>query len=238
MVIPEIEMPGHTSEVFAAYPDLSCKGEFIPVNPGSYWPNIDIFCAGNEDVFKFLQDVLEEVIDLFPGPYVHIGGDEAHKEIWESCPKCQKRIVDEGLADVLGYLVSGRSDFLGDSLDNVDRSLEGDHQAEKVPFLPGEEPDDSFLSTYDPYPLGSVYAATIWSIDQQIQSPLRILNWVLESTETFGIRVRDGSIPNSVDMGYQWLNIFVELAIDDNERQKVCESIETHFTSIHVVPEC
>ena len=80
-------MPGHTSEVFAAYPDLSCKGEFIPVNPGSYWPNIDIFCAGNEDVFEFLQNVLEEVIDLFPGPYVHIGGDEAHKEIWESCPK-------------------------------------------------------------------------------------------------------------------------------------------------------
>ena len=99
MVIPEIEMPGHTSEVFAAYPDLSCKGEFIPVNPGSYWPNIDIFCAGNEDVFEFLQNVLEEVIDLFPGPYVHIGGDEAHKEIWESCPKCQKRILDEGLAD-------------------------------------------------------------------------------------------------------------------------------------------
>ena len=99
MVIPEIEMPGHTSEVFAAYPELSCKGDFIPVNPGSYWPNIDIFCSGKEEVFEFLENVLQEVIELFPGPYVHIGGDEADKEIWESCPRCQKRILDEGLLD-------------------------------------------------------------------------------------------------------------------------------------------
>ncbi|MDP7036952.1 MAG: family 20 glycosylhydrolase, partial [Candidatus Marinimicrobia bacterium] len=99
MVIPEIEMPGHTSEVFAAYPELSCKGEFIPVNPGSYWPNVDIFCAGNDDVFMFLENVLEEVIDLFPGPYIHIGGDEAEKTHWENCPKCQKRIKDEKLRD-------------------------------------------------------------------------------------------------------------------------------------------
>ena len=99
MVIPEIEMPGHTSEVFAAYPDLSCKGEFIPVNPGSYWPNVDIFCAGNDDVFIFLENVLEEVVELFPGSYIHIGGDEAEKTYWKTCPKCQKRIKDEGLKD-------------------------------------------------------------------------------------------------------------------------------------------
>ena len=99
MVIPEIEMPGHTSEVFAAYPELSCKGEFIPVNPGSYWPNVDIFCAGNDDVFVFLENVLEEVADLFPGPYIHIGGDEAEKTHWKTCPKCQARIEDERLKD-------------------------------------------------------------------------------------------------------------------------------------------
>ena len=99
MVIPEIEMPGHTSEVFAAYPELSCRGTYIPVNPGSYWPNVDIFCAGKEEVFGFLEDVLGEVIELFPGPYVHIGGDEADKLNWQSCPKCQKRILDEGLND-------------------------------------------------------------------------------------------------------------------------------------------
>ena len=97
MVIPEIEMPGHTSEVFAAYPELSCKGDYIPVNPGSYWPNTDIFCAGNDKVFTFLENVLEEVIDLFPGRYIHIGGDEADKVNWEKCPKCQARIESENL---------------------------------------------------------------------------------------------------------------------------------------------
>ena len=97
MVIPEIEMPGHTSEVFAAFPNLSCKGDTIPVNPGSYWPNEDIFCAGNDQVFEFIEDVLTEVIDLFPSPYIHIGGDEAEKTNWKKCPKCQKRIKIENL---------------------------------------------------------------------------------------------------------------------------------------------
>ena len=97
MVIPEIEMPGHTSEVFSAYPELSCKNEYIPVNPGSYWPNVDIFCAGNDDVFSFLKNVLEEVAMLFPGPYIHIGGDEADKLNWKSCSKCQKRIKEKEL---------------------------------------------------------------------------------------------------------------------------------------------
>ena len=99
VVIPEIEMPGHTSEVFAAYPELSCKGSLIPVNPGSYWPNVDIFCAGKDEVFEFLENVLDEVMELFPGPYIHIGGDEADKLHWRTCQKCQKRIQNEGLAD-------------------------------------------------------------------------------------------------------------------------------------------
>ena len=97
VVIPEIEMPGHTSEVFAAFPNLSCKGDTLPVNPGSYWPNEDIFCAGNNNVFIFLENVLEEIVELFPGPYIHIGGDEAQKTNWEQCPKCQKRIEVEDL---------------------------------------------------------------------------------------------------------------------------------------------
>ena len=65
-IIPEIEMPGHTSEVFAAYPELSCKGDTLPVQPGSYWPTVDIFCAGNDSVFNFLENVLSEVFDLSP----------------------------------------------------------------------------------------------------------------------------------------------------------------------------
>ena len=98
-VIPEIEMPGHSSEIFAAYPELSCKGTILPVRPGSYWPNEDIFCAGSDSVFTFLENVLAEVVDLFPAKYIHIGGDEARKTNWKSCAKCQKRIEVEGLAD-------------------------------------------------------------------------------------------------------------------------------------------
>jgi hexosaminidase len=96
-VIPEIEMPGHTSEVFAAYPELSCEEKTLFVQPGSYWPNVDIFCAGKEETFEFIENVLTEVVELFPAPYIHIGGDEATKVRWENCKKCQKRIKEEGL---------------------------------------------------------------------------------------------------------------------------------------------
>jgi hexosaminidase len=98
-IIPEIEMPGHSAEIFAAYPQFSCKGEKLTVQPGSYWPNIDIFCAGNDSTFIFLQDILDEVCALFPSKYVHIGGDEADKTRWKECPKCQDRIKKEGLKD-------------------------------------------------------------------------------------------------------------------------------------------
>ncbi|HPE87577.1 MAG: family 20 glycosylhydrolase [Bacteroidales bacterium] len=100
MVIPEIEMPGHSCEVLAAYPALGCTGGPYYVQPGGYWPNDDIFCAGNDEVFEFLENVLDEVIPLFPAPYFHIGGDEATKTAWASCPKCQKRMREENLKDV------------------------------------------------------------------------------------------------------------------------------------------
>lgn len=99
-VIPEIEMPAHCVEVLAAYPSLSCTGGPFTVPPGSYWPNIDIFCAGNDSVFTFLEDVLTEVMELFPSGYIHIGGDEADKTNWKQCPKCQQRMKVEGLRDV------------------------------------------------------------------------------------------------------------------------------------------
>lgn len=99
MVLPEIEMPGHTSEVFAAFPELSCRGVKCYVQPGGYWPNVDIFCAGKEETFEFIEGVLEEVFELFPSEYVHIGGDEATKTLWKNCRLCQKRIRDEGLAN-------------------------------------------------------------------------------------------------------------------------------------------
>jgi hexosaminidase len=114
-VIPEIEMPGHTSEVLAAYPELSCTGGPFTVATGGYWPNVDIFCAGNDSVFVFIQNVLTEVMDLFPGPYIHIGGDEADKRRWRACDKCQARIQKEGLkdeAELQSYFIKRVEKFL------------------------------------------------------------------------------------------------------------------------------
>lgn len=89
-VIPEIEMPGHSEEVLAAYPELSCTGE--PSGSGEV-------CIGKEATFRFFEDVLDEVMRLFPSEYIHIGGDEADKSHWKACPDCQKRIKDENLGD-------------------------------------------------------------------------------------------------------------------------------------------
>jgi hexosaminidase len=99
-IVPEIEMPAHTTAALAAYPQFSCTGGPFLVTTGALWPITDIFCAGNDSTFVFLQDVLTEVMDLFPGTYVHIGGDEADKANWKTCPKCQARVASEGLADV------------------------------------------------------------------------------------------------------------------------------------------
>lgn len=89
-IIPEIEMPGHSEEVMAAYPELGCSGE--PYRHGE-------FCIGKESTFNFLETVLSEVIDLFPSRYIHIGGDEAAKKDWMKCPDCQRRMKEEGLTD-------------------------------------------------------------------------------------------------------------------------------------------
>lgn len=130
-VIPEIEMPGHTSEVFAAYPEYSCRGEKLYVQPGSYWPNTDIFCAGKEETFEFIENVLGEVIELFPSEYIHIGGDEADKTEWKKCPLCQKRIKDEKLSDENGlqsWFIKRVEEFLnskGKKLIGWDEILEG-----------------------------------------------------------------------------------------------------------------
>lgn len=87
-IIPEIEFPGHSEEVLMAYPELSCSGK--PYQNGD-------FCIGNEQSFTFMEDVLAEVIDLFPSEYIHVGGDECPKVRWKSCPKCQARIKAEGI---------------------------------------------------------------------------------------------------------------------------------------------
>ncbi|MFK7804040.1 MAG: beta-N-acetylhexosaminidase [Anaerolineae bacterium] len=95
-VMPEIELPGHTIAVLAAYPELGCTGKDYKVRT-EWGIEDDVFCAGNDAVFTFLEDVFDEVLELFPSEYIHIGGDECPKIRWEHCDKCQARMKAEGL---------------------------------------------------------------------------------------------------------------------------------------------
>ncbi|MBZ0178059.1 MAG: family 20 glycosylhydrolase [Melioribacteraceae bacterium] len=129
-VIPEIELPGHALAALAAYPELSCTGG--PFEAATTWGVFpDIFCAGKEETFSFLENVLAEVIELFPSKYIHIGGDEAPKERWENCPLCQKRISNEGLKDeheLQSYFIKRIERFLnskGKEIIGWDEILEG-----------------------------------------------------------------------------------------------------------------
>ncbi len=95
-VVPEIEMPGHAMAAIRAYPHLSCEGKKI--DTFYTWGTSDVvFCPGKESTFEFLEDVVAEVAELFPGPYIHVGGDECLKDKWAVCPDCQARIKAEGL---------------------------------------------------------------------------------------------------------------------------------------------
>lgn len=130
-IIPEIEMPAHVSSAIAAYPELSCFDTPIGVPSGGLWPITDIYCAGKEHTFSFLEDVLDEVMDLFPSKYIHIGGDEATKTNWKKCPHCQKRIKEEDLKDVdelQSYFVKRIEKYInskGRTLIGWDEILEG-----------------------------------------------------------------------------------------------------------------
>ncbi|MDG3583454.1 family 20 glycosylhydrolase [Galbibacter pacificus] len=98
-VVPEIETPGHAVAALAAYPEYACNDTWT-YQPRELWGiDYNIFCAGKESVFTFLEDVFEELVPLFPYKYYHVGGDEVPKKRWEKCPLCQKRIKDEGLAN-------------------------------------------------------------------------------------------------------------------------------------------
>jgi hexosaminidase len=97
-IVPEIEMPGHSLAALASYPNLSCTGgPFDVATHFGIFP--DILCAGKESVFTFLQDVLDEILELFPSPVIHIGGDEAPMIRWKRCPDCQRRMREERLKD-------------------------------------------------------------------------------------------------------------------------------------------
>lgn len=128
-VIPEIEMPGHARAALAAYPELSCTGKQLGVE-GLWGVFEDIFCS-KPSTIAFLQDVLSEVIPLFPSEYVHIGGDEAPKMRWKECPHCQQTIEENALKDeheLQSYFIQQMDDFLsskGKKLIGWDEILEG-----------------------------------------------------------------------------------------------------------------
>lgn len=130
-IIPEIEMPGHATAAVTAYPNLSCFPD-RNYKVVEYWGVFeDIFCAGKEETFVFLEDVLTEVMALFPSKYIHIGGDECPKTRWKECPNCQKRIKDLGLKnehELQSYLTTRIEKFLnanGRQILGWDEMLEG-----------------------------------------------------------------------------------------------------------------
>ncbi|HQW84645.1 MAG TPA: beta-N-acetylhexosaminidase, partial [Ferruginibacter sp.] len=131
-IVPEIEMPGHVASAIAAYPALCCTQQSqLPLTGGNYTNMASNYCAGNDSVFLFLQDVLTEVIDLFPSKYIHIGGDEVDKDPWKKCPRCQARIKAQGLKDedeLQSYFVKRIEKFIvskGRKMIGWDEILEG-----------------------------------------------------------------------------------------------------------------
>ena len=122
-IVPEIEMPGHAKAALAAYPELSCRGR--PLEVGTrFGPYRDVFCAGKDSVFSFLEDVLAEILELFPSSHIHIGGDEVLKARWKKCPDCQRRIEQQGLANV-GGLQSYFTERIGEVLATHGRRMIG-----------------------------------------------------------------------------------------------------------------
>lgn len=137
-IIPEVDIPGHTLAVLTAYPELGCTGKDCAV--GTKWGVFDdVLCAGNEASYEFLEGVFDEITELFPSKYIHIGGDECPKTRWKECPKCQAKIKALGLKGdaehtaeqkLQGYVVSRVEQFLkkkGREVIGWDEILEGDN---------------------------------------------------------------------------------------------------------------
>jgi len=130
-IVPEIDVPGHSLAFIASYPEFSCTQVQYPVNAGFPTGADVVLCAGNEDIFKKLEIVFSEIASLFPGKYIHIGGDEADKAFWKKCPKCQERIKSENLKneeDLQSYFIKRVSKMLasnGKKLIGWDEILEG-----------------------------------------------------------------------------------------------------------------
>ena len=131
-IVPEIEMPGHVASAIAAYPELSCTQQpQLPLTGGDYSNMASNYCAGNETVFTFLQDVLTETMAIFPSTYIHIGGDEVDKGPWKKCARCQQRMQQQGLKneeELQSYFIQRIEKFVvskGRKMIGWDEILEG-----------------------------------------------------------------------------------------------------------------
>lgn len=117
-VIPEIEMPGHASAALASYPQLGCRGEAYPYKVQTTWGIFpEVFCAGNPETVTFLEGVLDEICEIFPSEYIHIGGDEAPRSEWEKCPHCQALMKEKGYtreAELQSYLITTIEQYLAE----------------------------------------------------------------------------------------------------------------------------
>lgn len=132
-ILPEIDVPAHSLALISAYPGLSCTQQPYPVNGGwnFYKKQDNVLCIGNDSVYQVLDKIFTEVARLFPGQYIHVGGDEAYKGFWERCPKCQKLMHDEhlgGVDELQSYFVKRMENMLlskGKKLIGWDEILEG-----------------------------------------------------------------------------------------------------------------
>ena len=129
-VIPEIEMPGHASAALASYPNLGCRGEgYMVQTTWGIFP--EVLCAGNPETLEFLKKVLDEICDIFPSEYIHIGGDEAPRSEWQACEKCQALMAEKGYtreAELQSYLITEVEQYLaekGRKIIGWDEILEG-----------------------------------------------------------------------------------------------------------------
>lgn len=131
-IVPEIDIPGHSRALIAAYPQASCSGRTIKVYAGETGgPGENVLCAGNEANFGMLDTIIGEIATLFPGKYIHIGGDEVNKEFWKGCSKCRKVMADNGLKDedeIQSYFIKRAAKIIeskGKQLIGWDEILEG-----------------------------------------------------------------------------------------------------------------
>ncbi|MFC1607938.1 beta-N-acetylhexosaminidase [Candidatus Latescibacterota bacterium] len=182
-VIPEIEMPGHATAAVAAYPEIFCAGADTVAVETTWGIHKNLFCAGKEKTFEFLENVLDEVCDVFPSQYIHIGGDEAKKDHWEKCPDCQKRMQELGIEDegmLQGYFNKRIEKFLAsrgrrtigwdeileggmtsEAIVQSWRGMEGADEGSKLGMSVISSPHDY---TYFDYPMHSIRSKAFWMI--------------------------------------------------------------------------